>query len=99
MKAQLFCGLLILCLVGCERETRAPSVSWEYLVIDLDGLFKHSSQKAAHRDNCMENLGRDGWELVAIEPGIHLRVAYRDQNEDQYFPDRTLYYFKRPSKK
>lgn len=98
------CGLVVVLVSllvgsGLSAQTRTlpkRTVVWRYKVLERGG-------KSYGIEAGLNKLGAEGWELVAIQPGVpkpsSVTAADADSSKPVYFVQAPLYHFKRQAQR
>ena len=83
-------GTLLLAGVGILAQTQRPGDTLQLWDYRTEVARTETRREAAAADSVLNNLGQQGWELVA--------VTRREMRVDDSVQTETVYTFKRPSR-
>lgn len=81
----------------CHREdTQEQDMpSWEYRVIDLGLEVEDSEDRISDYEEILNEMGEDGWELVAVTETEYMDMADSDEPDAPPVSGTTVAYLKR----
>ena len=69
--------------------------SWEYRVIDLGLEVEDSEDRISEYEEILNEMGEDGWELVAVTETEYMDLSDSDEADDSPVSGTTIAYLKR----
>lgn len=85
---------------SAPADKPAKHAAWQYRVLNAYQVQDYDPQHKASPEGGLNSLGREGWELIAIVPGVprptSVAAADNDVSKPVHFVAPPLFYFKRP---